>query len=231
MRAAAAMTSITMKAGTSLRAEGAISRLAASNIVVRPLMPRGNSAPLSPYSTDNLGDQRPTTERDLAERDLAERDLANVILTALTVLGRTTRLRGKMGPSQADMTGTETPIRARRTALATRAIAVVTASALAGASLPARAQGGPPVVRDAEIEQLLKEYTQPLLRTAGLAQQNIAWPPRACRLPSPDSTDFQEATEGAGHEADDALDFGPVSFSTTRPRTSDSRQCRSDTKT
>jgi predicted Zn-dependent protease len=100
------------------------------------------------------------------------------MLIALTVFGRTTRLRGKMGPSQltsqADMTGTETPIRARRTALATRAIAVVTAAALAGASMPARAQGGgPPVIRDAEIEQLLKEYTQPLLRTAGLSQQNI----------------------------------------------------------
>jgi hypothetical protein len=49
MRAAAAITSITMKAGTSLRAEGAINRLAASNITSRPLMPRVNPAPLSPY--------------------------------------------------------------------------------------------------------------------------------------------------------------------------------------
>jgi predicted Zn-dependent protease len=72
------------------------------------------------------------------------------------------------------MTGTETPIRARRTALARRAVAVITAAALTGASLPARAQsGGPPIIRDAEIEQLLKEYTQPLLRAAGLSQQNI----------------------------------------------------------
>jgi predicted Zn-dependent protease len=30
-----------------------------------------------------------------------------------------------------------------------------------------------PVVRDAEIEQLLKEYTQPVLKAAGLSQQNI----------------------------------------------------------
>jgi predicted Zn-dependent protease len=51
----------------------------------------------------------------------------------------------------------------------------VTATALAGAGAPARAQKdkGPPVVRDAEIEQLLREYTQPILRTAGLAQQNV----------------------------------------------------------
>jgi len=33
MRAAAAITSITMKGGTSLRAEGTINRLAASNMV------------------------------------------------------------------------------------------------------------------------------------------------------------------------------------------------------
>jgi predicted Zn-dependent protease len=42
---------------------------------------------------------------------------------------------------------------------------------------PAAAQnregGGPPVIRDAEIEQLLRDYTQPVLRAAGLAQQNI----------------------------------------------------------
>jgi hypothetical protein len=49
MRAAAAITSITMKAGTSLRAEGAINRRAASNIVSRPLLPRAAPAPLSPH--------------------------------------------------------------------------------------------------------------------------------------------------------------------------------------
>src|SRR5262249_62343179 len=36
-----------------------------------------------------------------------------------------------------------------------------------------RAPKGPPVVGDAEIEQLLREYTQPILRAAGLAQQNV----------------------------------------------------------
>jgi predicted Zn-dependent protease len=41
------------------------------------------------------------------------------------------------------------------------------------APLPVRAQGGIPLIRDAEIEQLLRDYTRPLLRAAGLAQQNI----------------------------------------------------------
>ena len=42
--------------------------------------------------------------------------------------------------------------------------------------VPAPAQalpGGLPLIRDAEIEQLLRDYTQPILRAAGLAQQNI----------------------------------------------------------
>ena len=58
-----------------------------------------------------------------------------------------------------------------RAAPAARVIAVVTAFALI--AVPVRAESGPPIVRDAEIEQLLKEYTQPILRVAGLAQQNI----------------------------------------------------------
>jgi predicted Zn-dependent protease len=61
----------------------------------------------------------------------------------------------------------------RRMTPAARAVAVVAAGALAGTSLPAQAQKGPPIIRDAEIEQLLKEYTQPILRVAGLTQQNI----------------------------------------------------------
>src|SRR6516165_6729760 len=71
------------------------------------------------------------------------------------------------------MTGTERPIRRQRTTPAARLVALVTAIALAGASAPARAQKGPPVIRDAEIEQLLREYTQPILRVAGLAKQNV----------------------------------------------------------
>src|SRR5262249_23053400 len=56
------------------------------------------------------------------------------------------------------------------------AVAVVTAGALAATSFPARAQDLPkglPIIRDSEIEQLLREYTQPILRAAGLSQQNI----------------------------------------------------------
>src|SRR5690242_21913360 len=72
------------------------------------------------------------------------------------------------------MTSTERPIRPRRTTPAARLVALVTATALVGAGAPAHAQQkGPPVVRDAEIEQLLREYTQPILRAAGLTQQNV----------------------------------------------------------
>jgi predicted Zn-dependent protease len=60
---------------------------------------------------------------------------------------------------------------------AARSVAVLTAAALAATSLPARAQqngqGGPPIIRDAEIEQLLRDYTRPILKAAGLADQNV----------------------------------------------------------
>src|SRR6202035_5235102 len=53
--------------------------------------------------------------------------------------------------------------------------AVITAVALAIVPVPALAQQqkGPPVIRDTESEQLLREYTRPILRTAGLEKQNI----------------------------------------------------------
>src|SRR5258708_36982371 len=53
--------------------------------------------------------------------------------------------------------------------------AVVTAAALVAAPLPALAQEnkGPALLRDTEIEQLLRDYTRPILRTAGLEKQNI----------------------------------------------------------
>jgi predicted Zn-dependent protease len=64
--------------------------------------------------------------------------------------------------------------------LPSRVTAVAAAVAMVASHLvvsPAQAQprrsSGPPVVRDAEIEQLLREYTQPLLKAAGLGQQNI----------------------------------------------------------
>jgi predicted Zn-dependent protease len=53
--------------------------------------------------------------------------------------------------------------------------AVMTAAALALAPMsPALAQEkGPPVIRDTEAEQLLRDYTRPILRAAGLEKQNI----------------------------------------------------------
>src|SRR5258708_22685197 len=57
-------------------------------------------------------------------------------------------------------------------------IAVSAAAALALAPIQvSRAQQqrerGPPVIRDTEAEQLLREYTRPVLRAAGLEKQNI----------------------------------------------------------
>jgi predicted Zn-dependent protease len=53
--------------------------------------------------------------------------------------------------------------------------ALVTAAALAVTPMAALAQQnkGPPVLRDTETEQLLREYTRPILRAAGLEKQNI----------------------------------------------------------
>jgi predicted Zn-dependent protease len=74
-----------------------------------------------------------------------------------------------------------TPIRARIAAPAARAIAVATAIAVGAAGggpmvAPARAQDTPrgmPIIRDTEIEQLMRDYAQPILRVAGLAKQNV----------------------------------------------------------
>jgi predicted Zn-dependent protease len=74
-----------------------------------------------------------------------------------------------------------TPIRARRNAPATRALALITAAAVAFAGVgpaatPAHAQQakrGQPVIRDTEIENLMRDYARPILKAAGLAQQNV----------------------------------------------------------
>jgi predicted Zn-dependent protease len=74
------------------------------------------------------------------------------------------------------MTSVPRPIGRRLAKLRSRTVAVLTVAAMTAVHVPAPAQAapkGPPVVRDAEIEQLLKEYTQPVLRAAGLSQQNI----------------------------------------------------------
>src|SRR5690349_6474386 len=71
-----------------------------------------------------------------------------------------------------------TPIRTRRRAPAARAIALLTAVAVGTAGIaPARAQDsstrGMPLIRDTEIENLLRDYASPILRAAGLAKQNV----------------------------------------------------------
>src|SRR5271163_3609064 len=69
------------------------------------------------------------------------------------------------------------PSKARPLRPALRALAVATASAVVLASTPARAQTGAsagiPMIRDAEIEQLMRDYTAPIFKVAGLTQQNI----------------------------------------------------------
>src|SRR5690349_4047119 len=79
------------------------------------------------------------------------------------------------------MTGTQRPTRGWIARPAARGLGVLTAAALAAATIgrpePVPAQpnggGGPPIIRDAETEQLLRDYTQPILKAAGLAKQNI----------------------------------------------------------
>ena len=60
---------------------------------------------------------------------------------------------------------------------ASQAVAIATAAAVALGGSPARAQTGKnagiPMIRDAEIEQLLRDYTAPIFRVAGLTQQNV----------------------------------------------------------
>jgi predicted Zn-dependent protease len=75
------------------------------------------------------------------------------------------------------MIATHAPSKARPATPAVRALAFLTAAAVATAGGPARAQTGAnagiPMIRDAEIEQLLRDYTQPILRAAGLGKQNV----------------------------------------------------------
>jgi predicted Zn-dependent protease len=60
---------------------------------------------------------------------------------------------------------------------ASRTVALAAVAAMVLASVPARAQNGSaagiPIIRDAEIEQLLRDYTQPIFKVAGLSNQNV----------------------------------------------------------
>ena len=77
---------------------------------------------------------------------------------------------------QARMSSTKIAVRPWRTTWAFRALAAATAVALVAADTPVRAQApnaALPIIRDAETEQLLRDYTSPILRAAGLTQQNV----------------------------------------------------------
>ncbi|MBX9711868.1 MAG: M48 family metalloprotease [Xanthobacteraceae bacterium] len=68
--------------------------------------------------------------------------------------------------------------RSSSSSLATRLTAAVAAAAIVLTSWPAAVTAqddnkGPPLLRDAETEQLLRDYTRPILRAAGLEKQNI----------------------------------------------------------
>jgi predicted Zn-dependent protease len=72
------------------------------------------------------------------------------------------------------MTEFDRPNRVRPQTPARRFLAAAAACTLTvSAVAPAHAQRGLPLIRDAEIEQLLRDYTQPVLRAAGLSKQNI----------------------------------------------------------
>src|SRR3977135_2468526 len=53
------------------------------------------------------------------------------------------------------------------------AVATAVSLAMAPMSALARQAKAPPILRDTEIEQLLREYTRPILRAAGMEKQNI----------------------------------------------------------
>src|SRR5882724_3315844 len=70
-----------------------------------------------------------------------------------------------------------TPSRGRRAMPASRAIACLSACVLIISQQPAAAQAPPnaglPIIRDSEIEQLMRDYSAPILKVAGLGQQNV----------------------------------------------------------
>jgi predicted Zn-dependent protease len=61
----------------------------------------------------------------------------------------------------------------RKKSLKLTALTTVVALVLAPMAALAQENRGPPVLRDAETEQLLRDYTRPILRAAGMEKQNI----------------------------------------------------------
>ena len=71
------------------------------------------------------------------------------------------------------MIGRDRPSKARRAWRASVAAVLACAVATTPVAAQSPAMAGLPIVRDSEIEQLMRDYTTPILRAAGLAQQNI----------------------------------------------------------
>lgn len=61
----------------------------------------------------------------------------------------------------------------RKTTMKLTALTAAVALAMAPATVSAQQNKGPPVLRDTEAEQLLRDYTRPILRAAGMEKQNI----------------------------------------------------------
>src|SRR5580692_4538623 len=155
-RAAAATTSITMNGGTLPRADGWISCRARSSMIV----PKGSTDEAEPPRCCRI---RHANARIKDHWQVYSGRGASDLTFASAV-------RGKVG-SECQIRSTS-KMQAKRPV--SRAAALITAAAVAIAAGPARAQtAGIPVIRDAEIEQLLREYTAPIMRVAGLTQQNI----------------------------------------------------------
>lgn len=104
---------------------------------------------------------------------------ANAAPVVLTATGSVHSL----GPEPRDltlpaMTAAKPPSKARRARPALRVAVLAAAAAMVWGNVAARAQEAPPaagipIIRDAEIEQLLRDYTKPIFRVAGLSDQNI----------------------------------------------------------
>ncbi len=61
----------------------------------------------------------------------------------------------------------------RKTTLKLTALATAVALAMTPTLSAAQQNKGPPILRDTESEQLLRDYTRPILRAAGMEKQNI----------------------------------------------------------
>src|SRR5262249_48328916 len=143
IRAAAAITSITMKGGTSLRPDAFNRRPARSLNVASSI----DICYLTPAHAEN-----------------------GVLVPRTSLIRRLLRTYRLLGPQPITIDRSMLSIAPHgRTA---GVIAFAPAVAIAAAPMAASAQGIP-VIRDTEAEQLLRDYTRPILRAAGLEKQNI----------------------------------------------------------